>query len=200
MARKRTSRRLSESRVQRKESIAQPLVSAEPKVVSDIRAAKQEWSARLLAPTITRMAAARAPRGVSVAAPMPQRNVVGVAVAEKFVDGAPTGALGLTFFVRVKFPAAQLSRSELLPTAVNGIPIDVVEVGTFRALPAKTKRKSAVRAAASPGSRHSQPEDPDAPGASGVLSWVPAAEPELRDGRNFRGCRAEGRAHVHPQQ
>jgi hypothetical protein len=77
--------------------------------------------------------------------PRPAQNVVGVGVAEKIVEGRPTGVLCVKFFVRQKYAKSALSRSEALPADVDGVPTDVEEVGIFRKL--ATKRKTTRRSA-----------------------------------------------------
>jgi hypothetical protein len=113
--------------------------------LSDLRAAKQEWSQRLLAPSgsidTARAMATSARRIPAVASAAPERNVVGVGVAEKTVDGQPTGLLCVKFFVRVKFAKGQLSRGEKLPTRIDGVAVDVEQVGVFRKLATKRGRK-----------------------------------------------------------
>src|SRR4051812_14689925 len=83
------------------------IASAARESLSDLREAKREWSQRLLAPSgvdIASAAAATSARRVPAAASAsPQHNVVGVGVAEKIVEGQPTGLLCVKFFVRVKF-------------------------------------------------------------------------------------------------
>src|SRR5262245_44250643 len=69
------------------------------------RAAKKEWSKKLLPPP----AAGTAFRALNAVSPDPARNVVGVGIGEKLVDGKTTGVRALKFFVRVKFPEDHLS-------------------------------------------------------------------------------------------
>jgi hypothetical protein len=99
-------------------------------------AAKEEWSQRLLLRP-ARARAAFAVRGATTV-PAPEQNVVGVGIGEKLVDGRPTGIQALKFFVRVKYPAAEISAKDMLPKHVNGLPVDVEEVGLLRALPGQS--------------------------------------------------------------
>ncbi len=56
-------------------------------------------------------------------------NVIGVA------DGAaPDGGPVIVVYVRTKVPADQLAPADLLPTSLDGIPVDVVAVGDVQAL------------------------------------------------------------------
>jgi hypothetical protein len=82
----------------------------------------------------------------SIAGADPDDNVVGVGTGEKIVEGKPTGLHALKFFVKIKYPREQLAARSLLPAQVGGLPVDVEEVGVFRAL-----RKPARRAAAAAG-------------------------------------------------
>jgi hypothetical protein len=65
----------------------------------------------------------------------PMHNVVGVTIGEKIKDGVRTGSVSVIFFVRRKYPLAELDAKDLLPTtALGGLPIDVVETGDFVSL------------------------------------------------------------------
>jgi hypothetical protein len=106
--------------------------------LTDLLAAKATCSARFL------HAAARPSgfRAFAVAAsPKPEQNVVGVGVGEKIDNGMPTGVLAVKFFVRRKYAENELSKSELLPKTVDGLPVDVEQTGLFRAFDAPKKRK-----------------------------------------------------------
>jgi hypothetical protein len=113
--------------------------------LSDLRAAKREWSQRLLAPSgvvaAGRAMSAAARRVPAAASAAPEQNVVGVGVAEKTVNGQPTGLLCVKFFVRVKFASSHLSRGDKLPTQIDGIAVDVEQVGVFRKFATKRGRK-----------------------------------------------------------
>lgn len=106
--------------------------------LQDLRAAKTEWSNRLLqAPRIEaarrgipKMEAARAL--TAAVNPTPSQNVVGVGVGEKITDGRHTGSLAVKFFVRLKYGEAELDSKSLLPKTIDGLPVDVEESGLFR--------------------------------------------------------------------
>lgn len=123
--------------------------AAAVQALEPLRAAKREWSKRLLVSTTV---PADQTRAFTVAiSPKPEHNVVGVGVGEKVIDDQPTGVPALKFFVRVKLPEAELSAGHLLPKTVNGWPTDVEEVGLFRRFARKAavkKRKPKVTAAA----------------------------------------------------
>jgi hypothetical protein len=90
------------------------------------RSAKQEMVQSLWAPAATAFKASAA------TSPSPGTNVVGIGVGEKVTDGLLTGVLAVKFFVRIKYPAGQVSAADRLPALVKGLPTDVEQVGTFR--------------------------------------------------------------------
>lgn len=118
----------------------------------DFREAKRTWSERVLlstqgAPLVhgpVRRAGAHAP--AATARPGPARrnpNVVGVGIAEKLVDGKPTGIMAVKFLVKTKHPSSAVARALALPKTVDGLPVDVEETGPFvafakRRMPAAT--------------------------------------------------------------
>ncbi len=106
---------------------------------NDLREAKKTYAERLL--HTPRMDAARRAqgayatvlRGVTTAiSPSPTENVVGVGIGEKITDGKQTGALAVKFLVRMKYSKLDLGTKDFLPKAVDGLPTDVEEVGTFK--------------------------------------------------------------------
>src|SRR5436305_280162 len=88
---------------------------------------KRRWSARLLASTRDRASAYGA---VSTS---PSENVVGVAIGEKIANGRHTGLAAIKFLVIRKFEDAALSVDDRLPTDIEGLPVDIEEVGVLRA-------------------------------------------------------------------
>ena len=62
-------------------------------------------------------------------------NVVGVAHGIRTKRGKPTGERCLVVYVERKIPRAKLSENEILPSEIEGIPVDVVEAGKLEALP-----------------------------------------------------------------
>src|SRR5262245_46981826 len=140
-----------------------PLIAETKFSVRDYRDAKRDWSARLLiapAPAAipmgaTRRAGAHAAARATAARVVPTRrnpNVVGVGIAEKLVQGRPTGVLAVKFFVRTKFPTSAVARSQALPKAIDGLPVDIEEAGTFRAL-VKRRRRAGASAGTMPNPR-----------------------------------------------
>jgi hypothetical protein len=63
-------------------------------------------------------------------------NVVGVAPGFRSRKGKPTGESCLVVYVSRKVPRKELKRDQILPRTLDGIPVDVVETGEVRILPA----------------------------------------------------------------
>ena len=59
-------------------------------------------------------------------------NVVGVATGTLTRGGRPTGETGLLVLVSRKVPASELEPDEVLPSEIEGVPVDVVETGQIR--------------------------------------------------------------------
>jgi hypothetical protein len=57
--------------------------------------------------------------------------------------GKPTNEHVITVLVSRKVPRKSLTKSSLLPSQIDGIPIDVVEVGPIEALELDSKRTQA---------------------------------------------------------
>src|ERR1035438_7302204 len=100
--------------------------------LADIRAAKQEWSKRLLARP-SRLASHALTAAIS---PDPDVNLVGVGIGEKIVDGRRTGVMCVKLLVRAKFHDEYIDKKHMLPKSIDGIPVDVEEMGPFRRLAA----------------------------------------------------------------
>jgi hypothetical protein len=113
---------------------------------NDLRSAKAEWSQRLLrAKPVEEAQSVRLFTAASGVAP--DQNVVGVGVGEQVVDGKPTGVMAVKFFVRVKYPESELSRTTLLPKDIDGLPVDVEETGLFRRFAPMPNPKTKIRPA-----------------------------------------------------
>lgn len=70
-------------------------------------------------------------------------NVVGVTEGMRMRRGKPTNEHVITVLVSRKVPRKSLTKSSLLPSQIDGIPIDVVEVGPIEALELDPKRTRA---------------------------------------------------------
>ena len=65
---------------------------------------------------------------------MRKRNVVGVGVGFQARAGQDTGAVCIVVSVREKLPLDQLAPQDVIPTELDGVPVDVKATGAFRAL------------------------------------------------------------------
>ncbi len=63
-----------------------------------------------------------------------KENVVGLGIGYKEVEGQETGLLSLVVMVRKKESPSQLDATDLIPSEIEGVPIDVKEVGEIVAL------------------------------------------------------------------
>ena len=64
---------------------------------------------------------------------MTKANVVGVGVGFCQRHGQRTGEVGLVVMVDKKLPAALLAPEDVIPHEIDGVPVDVQEVGEIRA-------------------------------------------------------------------
>jgi hypothetical protein len=60
-------------------------------------------------------------------------NVVGIGIGFRRIGGEDTTEPALVVMVSRKLPAWQLSEEDLIPTSIEGIPVDVQEVGQITA-------------------------------------------------------------------
>lgn len=104
---------------------------------SDHHAAKRHWSRKLLSKR-GEDTARRVKTSLS-----PGWNVVGVGVGEKFAEGNSTGVPSIKFLVRKKAINRKVGKSEMIPSAWNGLLTDVEEVGEVRFLANGTDPKQA---------------------------------------------------------
>ena len=63
-----------------------------------------------------------------------RKNVVGLGIGYKEVEGQETGLLSLVVMVRKKESPSQLDATDLVPSEIEGVPVDVKEVGEIVAL------------------------------------------------------------------
>jgi hypothetical protein len=61
-------------------------------------------------------------------------NVVGTAVGLRTRGGRPSDERCLVVYVQRKVPESELAEEEVLPREVEGVPVDVVEVGRVQPL------------------------------------------------------------------
>jgi hypothetical protein len=64
---------------------------------------------------------------------MAKANVVGVGVGFCTRHGQRTGDVGVVVMVSKKLPSAQLDPGDVIPHEIEGVPVDVQEVGEIRA-------------------------------------------------------------------
>jgi hypothetical protein len=67
---------------------------------------------------------------------MARPGVVGVGVGLRQTGGAFSQEIAIVVLVRAKRPADDLAPGEMLPRALEGVPLDVQEVGEIRPLDA----------------------------------------------------------------
>src|SRR6185369_12621144 len=101
-----------------------------------LRKIKQSLSQQYLQPSTQAKASAAVTTAFnlrSATSPAPETNVVGLGLGEKISQGRSTGIPAVKVLVRIKYPESQIPKGFLLPKSVQGMPVDVEEVGTFRA-------------------------------------------------------------------
>ena len=64
---------------------------------------------------------------------MKKMNVKGVGVGFKVTEGKATEELSLVILVKKKVPPSQLAPEDIIPAQIEGVPVDVQEVGEIRA-------------------------------------------------------------------
>lgn len=64
---------------------------------------------------------------------MTKANVVGVGVGLRKQENTLTEEVAIVVMVFQKVPLDQLSQQDLIPAEIEGVPVDVQEVGEFRA-------------------------------------------------------------------
>jgi hypothetical protein len=67
------------------------------------------------------------------AALLEKANVIGVGIGLRQQGGTLSNEVVLVVLVRKKIPSVQLSPEDLLPVEIDGIPVDVQEMGEVRA-------------------------------------------------------------------
>jgi hypothetical protein len=62
-----------------------------------------------------------------------KKNVVGVGIGFRQIAGTATSDLALVVMVSQKLPPAQLSEDDFIPAWIDGVPVDIQEVGEITA-------------------------------------------------------------------
>ncbi|WP_119068190.1 hypothetical protein [Aggregatilinea lenta] len=75
----------------------------------------------------------QAVKRVHTAELMRKANVVGVGVGVRYRGGLHTGEIALVVMVSRKVPPAQLAPQDVIPSILDGVPVDVQEVGKLSA-------------------------------------------------------------------
>ncbi|UCH61249.1 MAG: hypothetical protein JSV61_07135 [Anaerolineales bacterium] len=76
---------------------------------------------------------ARQVKNAYLAELMAKANVVGVGIGYCHRGGVKTDQVGLVVMVSKKVPAHQLDPQDRLPDEIDGVPVDIQEVGELRA-------------------------------------------------------------------
>jgi len=76
---------------------------------------------------------ARRVKNTHLADLMAKANVIGVGIGYSHRGGVKTDQVGLVVMVRKKIPPHQLTNQDMIPEEIDGVPIDVQEVGEIRA-------------------------------------------------------------------
>jgi hypothetical protein len=63
-----------------------------------------------------------------------KRNVVGVGIGFRERSGQATDQMALIVSVLRKLPASEVDAADVIPAEIEGVPVDVKEVGEIRAL------------------------------------------------------------------
>lgn len=58
-------------------------------------------------------------------------NVVGIGVGFRYQRGQRTDILAVVVMVRHKFPSDELDPNARIPSEIDGVPVDVLEVGSI---------------------------------------------------------------------
>lgn len=57
-----------------------------------------------------------------------KKGVLSVRLGHKFVDGKDTGQLAVIVYVKKKLPLSKISKKQLVPSTLEGIATDVIEL------------------------------------------------------------------------
>ncbi len=81
------------------------------------------------------LARARAVKAAHAPVLLKKANVVGVGVGLREQGGVRTGEVALVVMVSQKVPLADLAPADVIPASLDGVPVDVQEVGRISAQP-----------------------------------------------------------------
>ncbi len=79
-------------------------------------------------------ARARAARNAHVNELMSMPHVVGCGIGFRKVGGVQTSEIAVVVMVDEKLPPESLAPHELIPAELDGVPVDIQEVGSLKAL------------------------------------------------------------------
>lgn len=79
-------------------------------------------------------ARARAARNAHLAELLAMPHVVGAGIGYRKVGGQPTGEIAVVVMVDAKIPPEMLAPHEIIPHELDGVPVDIQEVGRLTAL------------------------------------------------------------------
>jgi hypothetical protein len=99
---------------------------------ASVRAAKSSASERYLRRSLDTAFTARSAMN-PVGGPSPSQNIVAVGRGEKVTNGIATGVAAVKIFVRVKYPKGDIGDDDRIPDMIEGVPVDVEQIGTVRA-------------------------------------------------------------------
>ena len=98
-------------------------------VPTEMLAAKVELRDRLVTRLERQAVRALALRKRRQYHPSPGVNLVGIGIGEKIVDDRPTSELCGKVLVARKYPRGKINRTDRIPAAIGGVPIDIEGVG-----------------------------------------------------------------------
>jgi hypothetical protein len=109
-----------------------------------LRAAKAAASARLLRPRSAAESFSAFAAANPIAGPNPNDNVVAVGLGEKVTKGISTGVKAVKVFVRVKFASDAIGEDDRIPAEIEGVPVDVEQIGTVRIFRSEVEAQAAT--------------------------------------------------------
>lgn len=107
--------------------------------VTALYAARDEIEQRMMGAAPVAVAAS----SLSAVEPYNPRNVVGVGIGEKVVNGVPTGRLAVKVLVKEKRSAREVGSEDMVPPGPDGVETDVEETGEIRAQMFTSRRRPA---------------------------------------------------------